>query len=249
MSESDGSTLADVIPRWLGLCKKLAESTRMYPTLMGNFMSPTGKFQKRSMAQLGDVHFAAMLLMPSMSSSHFLKREYDRALKFVLGRTPNLAQRTQISASFIEFRARSGTFARSAISAIHTQDPALYWKSYVVDGSTQHVALARIAVRMFEAVANSVASERAFSAMNLIHSKMRNRLGTEKANKQIFIYINQRVLDKKGGIFFGDSVNKTPKDQVQLEKELLEILGKDDEEEIVDDDEEPHFQKDASAEL
>lgn len=129
------------------------------------------------------------------------------------------------------------------------QDPALYWKSYVVDGSTQHVVLAKIAVRLFEVIANSVVSERAFSEMNLIHSKMRNRLGTEKANKQIFIYMNQRVLDKKGGIFFGDPVDKMPEDQVHLEKELLEILEEDDDEEVIDDDADVHFQKDASVEL
>jgi hypothetical protein len=66
--------------------------------------------------------------------------------------------------------------------------PVTFWKSYLYDET--HCVLAQLAVRIFEAIANSVASERAFSAMNLIHTKLRNRLGAEKANKLIYIYMN-----------------------------------------------------------
>jgi hypothetical protein len=72
--------------------------------------------------------------------------------------------------------------------------------------------LAQLIVRIFKAIANSVASERAFSAINLIYTKLRGRLGIEKANKLIFIYINQRVLDRNGDIFVGGPVEKSSKD-------------------------------------
>ena len=39
--------------------------------------------------------------------------------------------------------------------------------------------------------------------MGLIVTKLWNRLGLEKADKLIFIYMNQRVLDKHGDIFLG----------------------------------------------
>jgi hypothetical protein len=48
--------------------------------------------------------------------------------------------------------------------------------------------------------------------MNLIHSKLRNRLGVEKANKLIYIYMNQRVLDRNGDIFVSDLIEKSMKD-------------------------------------
>jgi hypothetical protein len=48
--------------------------------------------------------------------------------------------------------------------------------------------------------------------MNLIHSKLRNQLGVEKANKLIYIYMNQRVLDRNGDIFVGDLIEKSIKD-------------------------------------
>src|SRR5258706_474249 len=102
------------------------------------------------------------------------------------------------------------------------------------------MAMARsvtLAVRIFEAIANSVASERAFSAMNLIHSKLRNRLGAEKAHKLIFIYMNQRVLDRNNSILLGDPIEKTPEEQIQLEDILLQFIdyeGEDIEDEDMD---------------
>jgi hypothetical protein len=81
-----------------------------------------------------------------------------------------------------------------------------------------------------------VASERAFSAMNLIVTKLRNRLGSKKANKLIFIYMNQRVLDKDGDLLLGDWVDKSDNDQLELEEFLLSFEKKDEDNQDDDDD-------------
>jgi len=47
------------------------------------------------------------------------------------------------------------------------------------------------------ASSNSVPSERAFSLMNYIHSKIRNRLSVERADKLQYIFMNSRTLAKK----------------------------------------------------
>ena len=62
------------------------------------------------------------------------------------------------------------------------------------------------------------------SAMNLIYSKLGNKMGAEKANKLIYIYINQRVLDRNNSLFLGDPLEKTAEEQVQLEDILLDLL-------------------------
>jgi hypothetical protein len=56
---------------------------------------------------------------------------------------------------------------------------------------------ALFAKRLLTTIGNSVPSERAFSTMNYIHSKIRNRLLVERANKLQYIFINSRVLDKQ----------------------------------------------------
>ena len=54
--------------------------------------------------------------------------------------------------------------------------------------------LAILAQRVFNTPANSVPSERSFSVQNLLHSKTRNRLTADRAEKLEFIYINVRTL-------------------------------------------------------
>jgi hypothetical protein len=46
-------------------------------------------------------------------------------------------------------------------------------------------------------IGNSILSEQAFSTMNYIYSKIRNRLSTDHANKLQYIYINSQVLSKQ----------------------------------------------------
>ena len=84
-----------------------------------------------------------------------------------------------------------------------------------------------LSVQVFEAITNSIVSERAFSVMNLIYTKLRNRLGSEKVDKLIYIYMNQYILDKSKSLFIGDPIEKTLEDQIELEEVLLDILGSD----------------------
>ncbi|KAI1002522.1 hypothetical protein K3495_g5677 [Podosphaera aphanis] len=54
--------------------------------------------------------------------------------------------------------------------------------------------LSQLALELFHTTANSVALERAFSTMNLLLSKLRNRISVETMDKLCFIYINVRSL-------------------------------------------------------
>lgn len=63
-SESDRSTLAKVVLRWLKLEQDLRVLSRVHKELIGNFMNIQGPFQIRAQKQIGDLYFAAMLLDP-----------------------------------------------------------------------------------------------------------------------------------------------------------------------------------------
>ena len=95
----------------------------------------------------------------------------------------NKEDKKKVHSSFLEFRIHGGVFGPSHPATLHHDNPIMFWKSYLFDET--HSLLARLSIQIFEAIANSVASERAFSAMNLIHTKLRNTLGSEKANKLI----------------------------------------------------------------
>jgi hypothetical protein len=114
--------------------------------------------------------------------------------------------------------------------------------------------LAHLALRIFETIANSVASERAFSAMNLNYSKLRNQLSPAKAAKIVYIYMNQRALDSTGDRLWVDDENwekKTEVEKVAMEDEAMETDNSDDEdkEDNKDDDEEEEEEEDKDIDM
>ena len=71
--------------------------------------------------------------------------------------------------------------------------------------------------------------------MNLIHSKLRNRLGAIKAHQLIYLHMNQRVLDGNHSVFLDDPNTKTREEQLQLEDMLLQFTQEAEDEDEYDD--------------
>src|SRR5205814_660050 len=59
------------------------------------------------------------------------------------------------------------------------------------------LVLATVARRLESVVANSVPSERAFSAMNYVQSTYRSRLTFEHTHQQVYYYMNVRALRRR----------------------------------------------------
>lgn len=67
----------------------------------------------------------------------------------------------------------------------------LYWIKAKRFGSQ----LVELALRRWNTLSTETPSERAFSVMKFIQSCFRNRLSSEMADMEAFIYINTRVLE------------------------------------------------------
>jgi len=129
------------------------------------------------------IHWAAYLLN-LISSLHSIEDEgQDRAKEWLIRHAED---KKKVSLSIQDFLDRTNGFSKHNISHLHLDNLVRYWKCYF--RNKDHNELARLAVQIFTTIANSVASERAFSAIGLIVTKPRNRLGVEKANKQIYIH-------------------------------------------------------------
>ena len=90
--------------------------------------------------------------------------------------------------------------------------------------------LRKLGYRLFSTPCNLIASERAFSIQNLIHTKSRNQLKSETTNKLTYIYTNGRILHRFEELFElsesikAKSVHKlTSEDEVTLENLLLDM--------------------------
>lgn len=74
------------------------------------------------------------------------------------------------------------------------------------------------------AIANSVPSERAFSGMNYIHSKARNRLTPARANQLQFIHMNARNLAEQQAVAATDTDEILAEDEYEaLQAEHREV--------------------------
>lgn len=217
MFESDSSALSKVVPRWVKLESELEQLSKVLPILIEGITRSGGMFRERLLKQL-NAHYAAWILDPISLLKPPGKIQTDIGTEFPIDRTL-LEERKSIYISITEFRTQGGVFEPNHLASIHYDTPILYWKSHLIDDS--HCILARIAVRVFKEIANSVALGRAFSAMNLIHSMLQNRLRSKKSNMLIYIYMNQRVLKRNNSFLLGDTIDKTQEEQVQLEQFLL----------------------------
>ena len=94
---------------------------------------------------------------------------------------------------FFDFRSQSGIFGKAGGAWEHTAKPKLFWR-YMTASSLELSLFAR---KVLTVIGNSVLSERAFSTMNYIHSKRRNRLDLERADKLQFLHMNLLILERK----------------------------------------------------
>lgn len=163
------------------------------------------RFDKQTL----DIHYVAYALRPDCcgSDSKISPSVFDTVRRYIRGQLVD-ADADRAIREFTHFRMKSGgppgqgaqltlgeapepLFGPSSMVYDDSFKPAFAWRCLLIQGST----LARVAVRVLDALANSVPSERSFSSVGNVHDDKRNRLGTEKADQQTFCYVNSRVLE------------------------------------------------------
>jgi hypothetical protein len=93
---------------------------------------------------------------------------------------------------WLRFRDQEAEFHQNAECWSYQIDSKLFWnffKSFALE-------LSHLARRVMMLSVNSVLAERNWSVMNLIMSKIRNSLHSINVNKLMFIYMNERALNR-----------------------------------------------------
>ncbi|PNP73805.1 hypothetical protein FNYG_12855 [Fusarium nygamai] len=191
-SEADRAHIGHVIPRWLEIkaeWKALDESQQHQDV---NFSELYSVWLNRMDKQTYDIHYAGFALRPDTVGTKLEEQLMMKVLQFFKSAV-NPADYINIVREFNHFRAQSGgRFAAGGLVYSKEWTPLDAWMLLDNQGSK----LAALAVRIFGTIANSVPSERSFSAVNFLHSKARNRLTPANADKLAFIYMNERVLER-----------------------------------------------------
>jgi hAT family C-terminal dimerisation region len=199
MSKSGKSHLGHVLNRWADILKTLRTMSIEHQELE-TFISEGGPFMECYRNQVLPIHVVAYYLIPETALCDIdndfapIPIEFEKKiLDFFRRYSSSEEECKHMSREFNFFRSQQSPFETARQCWEEYKDPYLFWHF----ASGLALALAKLAFRIFESPVNSVASERAVSVQNLIHSKMRNRLLPERANKPEFIYTNAHILEQQ----------------------------------------------------
>ncbi len=135
-------------------------------------------------------HLLANLIHPSFQGKLLSAEEVNNAMEYTNEKFPFLAP------VIMKFQAKSSPFHAFKFSDSVTKcmSAVEWWRSHsnVLDSDVISAAQ-----QLLSAVASSSGVERVFSSYGIVHSKLRNRLGTEKAAKLVFLFkiMNAHKMD------------------------------------------------------
>jgi len=234
MSESGKSHLGHVLNRWKDILKHL-EVKKIEHQELSTFIS-NGGFAQRYTRQVLPIHITAYYLMPQTTVNDIKNDNRAIPLAFEQQITGFFCRYSSseddaktLIREFMSFRAQETPFETLRQCWEEWEDAWLFW----CNAAGHAKFLGKLALRIFSAPANSVASERAFSVQNIIHNKTRNQLHPKRADKLAFIYTNARILQQFDGKWHSDdfaskSINKlSQEEEVRLEDILMELEAED----------------------
>ncbi|KAH7465294.1 hypothetical protein FOMA001_g17181 [Fusarium oxysporum f. sp. matthiolae] len=228
-SEADGAGIAHVVNRWLQIKSKWSEmgEADQFPDIPWDDIDAI--FKARLDKQTYDIHWIADALRPDTTgpNSKLPPSVFARVQEYLQKQLKNDDEYHRALSEFTHFRMRTGgpdgLFNKHSAVYDDGFKPAMAWQCLLNQGSI----LARVAVKVMNTLANSVPSERSFSAINFIHTKARNRLTPMHADMQAFIFMNDRVLDRLKDQKYAHKkrwADLEEKDWLELEDSYLELF-------------------------
>ncbi|RKK07565.1 hypothetical protein BFJ65_g17770 [Fusarium oxysporum f. sp. cepae] len=228
-SEADGAGIAHVVNRWLQIKSKWSEMGEADQFSDIPWDDIDAIFKARLDKQTYDIHWIADALRPDTTgpNSKLPPSVFARVQEYLQKQLKNDDEYHRALSEFTHFRMRTGgpdgLFNKHSAVYDDGFKPAMAWQCLLNQGSI----LARVAVKVMNTLANSVPSERSFSAISFIHTKARNRLTPMHADMQAFIFMNDRVLDRLKDQKYAHKkrwADLEEKDWLELEDSYLELF-------------------------
>lgn len=189
ISEGDRSSVGQIISRLDDLSEAISDLNLPFSKELCD------RLDHRLNQQTTAIHWAARALDPETPevSLEYTAEHIAMVRTFLLKHTPE-ERHQSLNHQFAEFRHLRGSFARLHEHLwAYANDYITFWDI----ASSQAPDLSHIAMRLHETPANSVPSERSFSAMNFIQNDYRTRLSTTKTNKLTYIFMNTKALRRR----------------------------------------------------
>lgn len=173
------STISDAVSHWRQLEQDMSNCPECPPNVMKSV-------KERMQQALTPAHYLAYLIHPIYRGKALTSEQIDFAMEYCS------EEYSECMPTVVNFRAQTGPFKPYMLSdnILQKCTPLAWWhsQSSAVDSNTLLMC-----DQLLGAVCSSAGIERIFSTFGFVHSKVRNRLGTEKAAKLVFVY---RLLNK-----------------------------------------------------
>ena len=193
MAQSDAAHLAQVMERWVGIRHHLQQQQAIAPELFVNLWP---KIEQRYTRQLSDLYSLAFWLMPrNVLSNRFSQANEQTKVLNCLQRYVKSEDHVITVQAFLEYYNRIEGFHAREMSWSFTGSTGgakVFWTYHL----NRVPALAGLALRVLNTIANSVPCERHFSAINWVHTPTRSTMTSDRVNKLLFIQLNLRVLER-----------------------------------------------------
>lgn len=169
--------LSDAVEVW-------KELERIFEEELELSLSQLHIFKKRYEQALTPYHFVAYILDVTKTKFKLTGAEKDQALNTV----QEMYENSGLLPLIIKLQAKMEPFAAVMFSEeVICNVSALQW--WVSQKNIPDIEkLLPILKQFLCAVSSSASVERVFSTFGLVHSKLRNKLGVEKAGKLVFLY-------------------------------------------------------------
>lgn len=177
--QRDKTTIAVAVEVWFMLGKALE----------GHPKKVEENFEKRRNMALGGPHFLANMADHRFRGVHLTSQQKSSAYEYLKTVNPDFLP------LLLTHVAGSDPFPKNMYGPEFREvSPMVWWKSITFEdpdclkwGRLKDQWM-KVLDQLFSAVPNTAAVERTFSSFGLVHSKLRNRLGVEKAGKLTFMF-------------------------------------------------------------
>ncbi len=225
ISEGEDAHLGKVIARWDRILTRWDEITEADTELKGLVDELKPQFRTRLGQQTNELHLLAYALDPQTRRERLNTDIMQKVLNQMRNYIPADDYLKAIHA-FEQYRRKEGRFSEGIFeswSEENIADPSVFWDL----AEDIDPALTQLAKRLFYAIANSCASERSFSAVNLLQDDHRARLSPAKADMLTSILMNSKVFDRveRGANQRKSWHTLTEREELKLENETIQLLG------------------------
>lgn len=171
--QGDKVSIADACDAWLDL---LSDAN-----LEAHRQAVIARFQ----LAIQPVHYFAYMLHPKYKGTKLSEKQQEEARNWIAHRRPELLP------SVIRFSGQDELYPCSFFSpqVVAKLDAVTWWKNLKrVSKHNDIQELADVVIHLHSCPASSASVERVFSSFGIVHNKLRNRLGVERAAKLVFCY-------------------------------------------------------------